>query len=201
MLNSRPRRFARGEREMALRHGDGRRLLVGAAYAVMCATVFGLMRYPNIVSKEVTIGFLVIFLMVTVALIVVGQFSMMKNRMPVRFKNVDELLTVYEVARWAAKDLDIKYGDQRLFYSLLLRRSTGGFMMPSIIWWTASIPVQELALLAPFIDLIIEGRGPPQNLPPEYDDRANILQRFKERMQIGGLWPQAKLAMTGGLAV
>jgi hypothetical protein len=186
---------------MALRHGDGRRLLVGAAYAVMCATVFGLMRYPNIVSKEVTIGFLVIFLMVTVALIVVGQFSMMKNRMPVRFKNVDELLTVYEVARWAAKDLDIKYGDQRLFYSLLLRRSTGGFMMPSIIWWTASIPVQELALLAPFIDLIIEGRGPPQNLPPEYDDRANILQRFKERMQIGGLWPQAKLAMTGGLAV
>ena len=51
---------------------------------------------------------------------------------------------------------------------------------------------QELALVAPFIDECIAGRGPPLNLPAEYEDwRPAALAAFKARMQAEGLWPAA----------
>jgi hypothetical protein len=57
--------------------------------------------------------------------------------------------------------------------------------------WTGRIPVEELAMLAPFIDLAIDGKGPPLNLPAEYEDwRPETLAAFKKRMQAEGLWPQ-----------
>ena len=108
-----------------------------------------------------------------------------KRRMPVKFKNLDEQRTVYNVACWAAKQLDIKAGDRRLLYSRLLRGVSSRFN------WMGSIPVQELAILSPFIDLMIEGKGPPLNQPAEYEDRRPaILKQFKERMQTEELWPQ-----------
>lgn len=56
-----------------------------------------------------------------------------------------------------------------------------------------SIPVEELAILHPFIDLIIDGKGPPLNQPAEYDDRPEVLRKFKQRMQAEGLWPNPQI--------
>jgi hypothetical protein len=106
--------------------------------------------------------------------------------MPVTFKSLDEETAVYGVTRWATKQLDIKRGDLRLLYAQTL-------YLCSVNWsWMGSIPKAELAVLQPFIDLMIEGKGPPQNLPAEYDDpRPEILLRFKGRMKTEGLWPES----------
>jgi hypothetical protein len=106
--------------------------------------------------------------------------------MPVTFKNLDEERAVYGVALWASKQMGIKPGDPRLKCSLYL------WAYSSNLNWMGRIPIEELALLSPFIDLIIEGKGPPRNLPAEYEDtRPEKLKRFKERMQTEGLWPQS----------
>lgn len=58
------------------------------------------------------------------------------------------------------------------------------------------IPVEELAVVSPFIDLIIDAKGPQPNLPPEYsqeeylEPRRETLRQFKKRMEAEGLWPQ-----------
>jgi hypothetical protein len=104
--------------------------------------------------------------------------------MPVTFKNLDEETTIYQVARWAAKQLDLPPGDSRLRWSLVLWASSANFS------WMGRIPKSELAELQPFIDLVIEGKGPPQNLPAEYNDlRPGILRGFKARMKAESLWP------------
>jgi hypothetical protein len=107
-----------------------------------------------------------------------------KHRWPVRFKHLVEQEAVSFVAHWAAIQLNMAPGDRRLRYSKSLS------LLSVILDWRGSIPVEELALLAPFIDLVIDGQGPPQNLPADYDDtRPETLRRFKQRMQSEGLWP------------
>ncbi len=69
-------------------------------------------------------------------------------------------------------------------------RISSGLGMP--LPYLTRLPRAELAVLAPFIDEIIEGRGPPLNLPPEYEDyRPRVLAAFKARMTAEGLWPEA----------
>jgi hypothetical protein len=110
-----------------------------------------------------------------------------KHRWPVRFKHLVEQEAVSFVAHWAAIQLNMAPGDRRLRYSKSLS------LLSVILNWRGSIPVEELALLAPFIDLVIDGQGPPQNLPADYDDtRPETLRRFKQRMQSEGLWPQSR---------
>jgi hypothetical protein len=110
-----------------------------------------------------------------------------KHRWPVRFKHLVEQEAVSFVAHWAAIQLNMAPGDRRLRYSKSLS------LLSVILDWRGSIPVEELALLAPFIDLVIDGQGPPQNLPADYDDtRPETLRRFKQRMQSEGLWPQSR---------
>jgi hypothetical protein len=109
------------------------------------------------------------------------------HRWPVRFKHLVEQEAVSFVAHWAAKQLNMAPGDRRLQYSNSLS------LLSVILNWRGSIPVEELALLAPFIDLVIDGKGPPQNLPANYEDtRPETLRRFKQRMQSEGLWPQSR---------
>jgi hypothetical protein len=105
--------------------------------------------------------------------------------MPVTFKNLKELRTVSGVAKWANKQLgDNRNSRSRLQHSVFL------FAYNST--WMARIPVEELAILSPFIDLIIEGKGPPPILSAEYEDeRPATLKRFKERMQAEGRWPRS----------
>ena len=109
------------------------------------------------------------------------------HRWPVRFKHLVEQEAVSFVAHWAARQLNMAPSDRRLRYSNSLS------LLSVILNWRGSIPVEELALLAPFIDLVIDGQGPPQNLPADYDDtRPETLRRFKQRMQSEGLWPQSR---------
>jgi hypothetical protein len=108
------------------------------------------------------------------------------HRWPVRFKHLVEQEAVSFVAHWAARQLNMAPSDQRLRYSNSLS------LLSVILNWRGSIPVEELALLAPFIDLVIDGEGPPQKLPAYYEDtRPETLRRFKQRMQSEGLWPQS----------
>jgi len=109
------------------------------------------------------------------------------HRWPVRFKHLVEQEAVSFVAHWAARQLNMAPSDRRLRYSNSLS------LLSVILNWRGSIPVEELALLAPFIDLVIDGQGPPQNLPADYDDtRPETLRRFKQRMQSEDLWPQSR---------
>jgi hypothetical protein len=128
----------------------------------------------------------VLIVVIGLAVIAGGVALLASNRMPVTFKNLDEEQQVYQTARWAAKQLDIKPGDPRLRYSLWLWMYSANFN------WMGSIPAEELTLLAPFINLVIDGKGPPLKLPPEYDNRPETLGRFKRRMQAERLWPQSQ---------
>jgi hypothetical protein len=77
-----------------------------------------------------------------------------RQRFPVTFKSVKEEKAVYRVACWADKELKLKQGESKLAYSLMLGA------------WTFSlnrggrIPLEELAVLSPFIDLTIDGKKP-----------------------------------------
>jgi hypothetical protein len=107
--------------------------------------------------------------------------------MPVKFKSLDEESTVYQVARWAAKELNKKPSDLELRHSLTLWAYSVQFN------WMGSIPIEELRVLSPFIDRMIDGNGPPQNLPSDYTDwRPETLRRFKDRMIAEGLWPESE---------
>jgi hypothetical protein len=115
-----------------------------------------------------------------------------RRRLPVTFKSVKEESAVCFTANWAAKELNIKFGDSKLRYSLMLFGFTYNLNR------MGRIPVEELAVLSPFIDLIIDGKGPRLNIPSEYDQeeymgpRREALTQFKKRMQVEGLWPQPK---------
>jgi hypothetical protein len=116
---------------------------------------------------------------------IVGAAYCLTHRRPVRFRSLDEQVTFGAVARWAARELDIRPNDPRLRYALSL------WIFSSDLNWLGSVPVEELALVAPFIDPMIEGKGPPPNIPPDYKDgRPQMLTRFKERMIAQGLWPK-----------
>jgi hypothetical protein len=121
------------------------------------------------------------FVVTVFALIVIVRRFRPGGRMPVTFTSPDEESAVYQVALWAAKELNIRWGGPQLRYSFALYLSSANWI------WMGSIPVAELALLRPFIDLMIAGKGPPQNLPAEYDDpRPETLRRFKERCKRSG---------------
>jgi hypothetical protein len=108
-----------------------------------------------------------------------------RRRLPVTFRSFDEANAVGAVAVWARQQ--IKNGDPR---------------RNAINWLNLYFPIPlsiqrisraDIALLAPFIDEFIAGRGPPLNLPAEYDDwRPAALREFKARMQREGFWPGDK---------
>src|SRR6266487_3681953 len=94
-------------------------------------------------------------IIIGLALIVAVIAPLKSKRRPVTFKNLDEEAAVSVVAWWAAKKLNIKFGDPQLLYSLQL------WIYPWFLNWGGLIPIKELALLAPFIDLAIDGKLPP----------------------------------------
>ena len=105
---------------------------------------------------------------------------------PIRLRSFDEVDCIRRAAAFATQRLNLPPQDRTLFYSNLLWRDWW------IIWfpWSVRLPIVELTALAPFIDGMIEGHGPPLNLPPEYEDyRPRVLAAFKARMEAEGLWP------------
>jgi hypothetical protein len=123
-------------------------------------------------------------IIIGLALIVAFIAPLKSKRRPVTFKTLDEEAAVSVVAWWAAQQLNIKSDDPQLLYSLQ------PWIYPWFLNWEGRIPIKELALLAPFIDLAINGKLPPLNQPADQEDwRPAALAAFKKRMQAEGLWP------------
>jgi hypothetical protein len=118
-----------------------------------------------------------------------------RQKLPVRFKSIDEYVTVTDVTNSALKQLP-RDDPRRLILqvaSLRLDDSVRPVVVPPS--WVR-ISAEDLRVLAPFIDLWIDKKGPPINLPFEYqaemeNERAARLAAFKARMQSEGLWPAA----------
>jgi hypothetical protein len=127
-----------------------------------------------------------LLLLVYIALLAFAIYARMQRlKLPVRFASGDELNAVVGVARWAGQQYDL--GDPR-------RQSITSVWM-NLRPWLGRMGVRlskhEVAMLAPFIDQVIAGQGPPLNLPAEYEDtRPAALGAFKARMQAEGLWPR-----------
>jgi hypothetical protein len=140
-----------------------------------------------------TLIFIVIVAALAVAILWGGIAFQRSMRLAVTFTSLQEERTIYGVALWATKDHNKESpglftgGWRELRYALSLWNYSVNFS------WMGSIPVEELRILSPFIDRMIEGKGPPQNLPNEYkDERPETLKRFKDRMIAEGLWPKTQ---------
>jgi hypothetical protein len=109
-----------------------------------------------------------------------------ERRMPVRVSGYDEVNCLLGVVFWASREPAIS---AKLPWANAMRI---GYQV--YLGWWLRLPQAELNVLAPFIDAMIEGRGPPLDLPPEYEDyRPRVLSAFKARMEAEGLWPKASV--------
>ncbi len=128
---------------------------------------------------------LLIVLAVGVLLARLGYLLRRRNdKTSVQFNSADEMNTVSEVVWWAEDQFAADDPRGQVLRSLSTM-PTSPFHFLFVGW-----PVSALAVLAPFIDQVIAGQGPPWPLPAEYDDRAEVLGAFKARMQAKGVWPR-----------
>jgi|HubBroStandDraft_6_1064221.scaffolds.fasta_scaffold669196_2 hypothetical protein len=108
-----------------------------------------------------------------------------RSRLPVKFKNFEEKECVAGVVWWARRQIGAADPRQKTIAPLdfYLRYA---WLIP-----ITRISIQDLEILAPFIDQFIEGKGPPWILSAEYEDtRPAVLGDFKARMEAEGLWPR-----------
>jgi hypothetical protein len=127
---------------------------------------------------------MIVAVSITVLLIAILSVAGFRRewRMPVGLKGYDEVNCVLDAVLWASRDPAVS---AKLRYAAALRTS-----LPIYLGWWARFPQLELAVLAPFIDAMIEGNGPPLHRPPEYENyRPRVLAAFKARMKSEGLWP------------
>lgn len=129
--------------------------------------------------------FKAIEVLLALGLLGVGFYVLAKNMsLPVSFKSMDEFDAVGSIVRWASQQIPRDDGRQQAL-------STMRFLLVyswSVVYRLRRISRSDLAVLAPFIDQVIEGKGPPLNLPAEYEDwRPALLSNFKARMQVEGL--------------
>jgi hypothetical protein len=126
----------------------------------------------------------IVVLLIVIILITRGRKG---PRLPIQLKSFDEIDCVCGAAAWATGRLGNEEANRKLPHTNGIRMSSWfGTPLPYLV----RLPQAELAILAPFIDAIIEGRGPPLNLPSEYEDyRPRVLAAFKARMKAEGLWP------------
>jgi len=132
----------------------------------------------------------VIAIAITMAVVVLGLTIVAKRGiLPVGFESMRECAHVRFTARWASRQVGPQDPRYRPLLSLNLR--LGGFPIQGF-YFLYYISRRDLEILAPFIDEMIEGKGPPLNLPAEYEDeRPATLAKFKTRMQQEGLWPKS----------
>jgi hypothetical protein len=129
-------------------------------------------------------GFAVLCVLALLAFAIYAQTQRLK--LPVSFTSLDELSAVAGVAKWARQRFD--RGDPR---RTAIDQTWWYLARFDFTRMGARISAQEIALLAPFIDQVIAGEGPPPFLSAEYgDDRPALLGAFKARMQTEGRWPR-----------
>ena len=122
---------------------------------------------------------------VGVAILIFAVYAQMKrNKLPVRFRTFDELTVVQGCVIWAWREIPADDPRRKQIAALW-------FWFPQVMIPIGTrLSAQDLALLAPFIDRIIAGQGPPSLLSAEYEDwRPRVLTAFKARMMAEGLWP------------
>jgi hypothetical protein len=112
-------------------------------------------------------------------------------KLPVRFASNSELTEVARVAGWAQKRCDRSDARRQAIAAIWSYLS----MYMTLPRFGVRISAQDLAVLAPFIDQVIAGKGPPPILSAEYEDtRPATLGTFRARMQAEGLWPREAVA-------
>jgi hypothetical protein len=128
----------------------------------------------------------------SIGVLVLGVYALAKHlRLPGRFKSLDEITVIIGVSNWARKQIgadDPRRKDIIRAHNYLWVMN--GNMVPAFL---ARISAQDLKVLAPFIEKVIEGKGPPWNMPAEYEDnRPALLSAFKARMKAESLWPEQR---------
>jgi hypothetical protein len=119
-------------------------------------------------------------------LILSARYLVKRSRLPVKFKNFGEMLCLAGVVIWAQRQIGAADPRQKALAFLNLYFWSSWWLTP-----ITRISVQDLEILAPFIDQFIEGKGPPWILSAEYEDtRPAVLGDFKVRMEAEGLWPR-----------
>jgi hypothetical protein len=119
--------------------------------------------------------------------------------LPVRFTSRDEIYAVQEAAMLGRSQMPVGGPKCAQLLSLQLRLSGSGIMRNSFTYnrlplfpSLVHLSKEELEVMTPFIDQIIDGRA-PWNLPAEYEDyRPAVLRAFKERMIAQQLWPSQR---------
>lgn len=135
-----------------------------------------------------TVGTVVVSVLILAGVALTVLALSARRNMPVKFKTFDELNSVGDVLIWARNQVAPDDPRRKALMLLFVRIPSSPLTPPSLV----RMSTQELALVAPFIDECIAGRGPPLNLPAEYEDwRPAALAAFKARMQAEGLWPAA----------
>ena len=110
-----------------------------------------------------------------------------RNMLPVRFSTLDEMNAVHDVVIWAEQQINAT--DPRRKRIVVLWAYGPGAPVATIMGRRMS--VQDIALIAPFIDQTIAGHGRPWLLSADYEDtRPAVLGGFKARMKTQGLWPK-----------
>lgn len=132
--------------------------------------------------------FAVICIALFMAAVAIGlTLDAKRGPMPIGFVSMRECSEVGFTARWAEGLVDRQDPRHRtlMFIRLRLGRYPNAFFL-------RAMSRSELETVAPFIDEVIAGRGPPWNLPAEYEDeRPAVLTEFKTRMQREGMWPKS----------
>ena len=113
---------------------------------------------------------------------------------PVWFKTLDELGSVTDVVVWASKQIATDNPRRKALQLLSVKLGPPAVSVLTPLSFVR-MSAEDLALVAPFVDECIAGRGPPLNMPAEYEDwRPAALAAFKARMRAEGLWPREAAA-------
>jgi hypothetical protein len=127
-----------------------------------------------------------IFLLLGIPILIFGAFKSARIRgpTPVKLTSCDELNAISDTVVWAQRQVGPDDPRRKGIAFLYV------YMVGTTFPFAVRLSTKDLEVLAPFIDKFIEGKGPPLNLPSEYEDwRPAVLSDFKARMKNERLWP------------
>jgi hypothetical protein len=130
-----------------------------------------------------SLGQIFLLLLVIAILVHASCRSTKRGPTPVRLESLDEVIALRNASEWACKEIERDDPRWRTVAFLLDYLSLASFA------FGAPLSANELELLAPFIDGIIGGQGPPSSWSADYEtwNRA-VLRGFKDRIRSEGLW-------------
>ncbi len=133
-----------------------------------------------------SLGQIFLLLLVIAILVHASCRSTKRGPTPVKLESLDEVIALRNASEWACKQIERDDPRWRTVAFLLDYLSVASFA------FSAPLSANELELLAPFIDGIIGGQGPPSSWSADYEtwNRA-VLKAFKARISSEGLWAES----------